>query len=197
MGIAIREVSGLLMFKKLLPDYRIRSYDELSIDWLTERKINAIIADLDNTLIARKVQEPTPELIKWIQELSDNGIKVFIFSNNRKMERVKLFGDALGIPYFYNVNKPSLKRLNQLITELKLEKTSCLMVGDQLSTDILGGNRAGLITVLTRVQEGGDLLRTRILRLFEKIYLYIADRLGLRKAPVKEIEQLISEKNME
>ena len=169
------------MFAKMLPDYKVNSFKQITPAWLADQKKTALLTDLDNTLVARLIDEPTPELKIWIQELLEGGIKVLLLSNNKKQERVRYFGEKLGIPYLHDVSKPSTKGFTQAFTRLSCSAQDCIMLGDQLSTDILGGNRAGVTTILTSVQSGGDLLQTRLLRWLERRFLSLVKLFGGNK----------------
>jgi HAD superfamily phosphatase (TIGR01668 family) len=68
-------------------------------------------------------------------------------SNNRE-QRVKKVAGLLGMPCLYSAAKPCRKSYLQAAALLKLPPQQLAMVGDQLFTDVLGGNRAGLITIL-------------------------------------------------
>lgn len=106
-----------------------------------------VIIDLDNTLVPWNVNEATPEVKDWLQKMKDHDIKVIIFSNNNK-ERVTIFAEPLDTPYVYYARKPLKRGFKKAIDILDLNKEDVVVIGDQLLTDILGGNRAGIDTIL-------------------------------------------------
>jgi len=161
------EVNGLL--NKLVPRQQIATIYELVLTELWERGIRGIITDLDNTLVSAKTPLATPELIKWLDELQRLGFKVVVLSNNGEA-RVSKFAAPLGIPFVYGARKPQHAAFRRALAILELEPEQVVVLGDQLLTDVLGGNRFGLYTVLVQpiaVAEEG--LFTRVNRQIEKL----------------------------
>jgi hypothetical protein len=135
------------MLDYFLPNQNVKSIFDIQPETLKIRGIKGIITDLDNTLVAWDVKNATPEVIQWFQLMKDHDIKVTILSNN-KLERVKAFSDPLGTPYVYSARKPLGKAFKKVAKEMKLPKEEIVVIGDQLLTDVLGGNLAGFYTIL-------------------------------------------------
>ena len=91
--------------------------------------------------------EATPEIIEWMKSMQDAGIQVTIVSNNNEM-RVKAFCDPLGMPFINDARKPMRKSFKKALDLMSIKKEEVVVIGDQLMTDILGGNRKGLHTIL-------------------------------------------------
>src|SRR5690625_8031417 len=79
--------------------------------------------------------------------MKDADMKVTIFSNNNE-NRVTLFAEPLDTPFVFNARKPLRRAFKKARKEMGLEKDEVAVIGDQLLTDILGGNRAGYYTIL-------------------------------------------------
>ena len=92
----------------LYPNEHFRNVREITIEFLRQNKINALILDVDNTLIDyyKNISEDT---INWANELKQNGIKMCILSNSNKKEKVKEVAQKLELEYSYFGMKP-LKR---------------------------------------------------------------------------------------
>ncbi|MBM7569591.1 HAD superfamily phosphatase (TIGR01668 family) [Aquibacillus albus] len=135
------------MFKKFLPNEHVKSIFEITPEKLKEKGIKGIITDLDNTLVAWDVRDATPEIIQWFKLMEDSDIKVTIISNNKE-ERVKIFSQPLNTPFVYSARKPLALAFNKAAKDMKLAKNEIVVIGDQLLTDVLGGNRAGFYTML-------------------------------------------------
>lgn len=135
------------MLKQFLPDEHVKSILEISPDQLKSRGIKGIITDLDNTLVEWDRPNATPALIKWFEELKKKDILVTIVSNNNK-ERVRAFADPLDIPFIFQARKPLAKAFKKAITQMGIKKEEAVVIGDQLLTDVLGGNRSGFHTIL-------------------------------------------------
>ena len=128
------------------PDIRCRSITDIPLDSLAERGIRGLLFDLDNTITEwhkDEVPEPTRQ---WLHDLTAQGFSACIVSNNRE-QRVKKVAGILGLPYLYSAAKPRRKSYRKAAAILKLTPQQLAMVGDQLFTDVLGGNRAGLTTI--------------------------------------------------
>lgn len=155
------------MLKRFLPNEHVKSVMEITPAYLKEKGIKGIITDLDNTLVAWDVKDATPEIAKWFQLMEDNNIKVTIISNNNE-ERVSFFSEPLNTPFVYSARKPLRRAFVQAAKDMKLNKDEVVVIGDQLLTDVLGGNNAGFYTILVVpiVQTDGKI--TRINRLIER-----------------------------
>ncbi|WP_010094134.1 YqeG family HAD IIIA-type phosphatase [Ornithinibacillus scapharcae] len=135
------------MLNRFLPNEHVKNIFEVSPTILKEKGIKGIITDLDNTLVAWDVKEATPDVIEWFKLMKDNGIKVTIISNNKE-ERVKMFSEPLGTPFVFSAKKPLKRAFKVAAKQMGLAKEQIVVIGDQLLTDVLGGNSAGFYTIL-------------------------------------------------
>ncbi|GLO66647.1 MULTISPECIES: YqeG family HAD IIIA-type phosphatase [Oceanobacillus] len=165
------------MLSRFLPNEHVKSIFDLQPTTLKERGIKGIITDLDNTLVAWDVKDATPEIIRWFQEMRENDIKVTIISNNNQ-ERVQVFSEPLETPFVYSARKPLSKAFKTVAKEMELSKEEIVVVGDQLLTDVLGGNFAGFYTVLVVPIVETDGKITRINRTIERRILNYMRRKG-------------------
>ncbi|HJV17334.1 MAG TPA: YqeG family HAD IIIA-type phosphatase [Bacillales bacterium] len=136
------------MLKQFLPDEHVKSILEITPEHLQKLGIKGIITDLDNTLVEWDRPSATPQLIKWFEDMKRNQIQVTIVSNNRSRTRVKIFSDPLGIPFIFQAKKPMGQAFRKAISKMNLKKEETVVIGDQLLTDVLGGNRGGFHTIL-------------------------------------------------
>lgn len=134
----------------LFPDGFYENVSDIRPSRLKERGITLLLADLDNTLVPYRVTEPDDRLQAWRDELAAAGVELFLLSNSRKPGRPQKFAAKLGISVIGHAGKPKrggfLKAMEQ--TGRTPEQTA--IVGDQIFTDILGGNRSGVTTLLVR-----------------------------------------------
>ena len=107
-----------------------------------------LLADLDNTLVPYGVPLPDERLRAWRDDLAAHGITLFVLSNNRHESRPRVFSDALGIPYIGHAGKPKTPSFYRAMERLGVSKEQTAIVGDQIFTDVLGGNRAGVSAIL-------------------------------------------------
>lgn len=124
---------------------------------LAQKGVRFVLADLDNTLISYAQTHPTPEVIQWKQELDKAGITLFILSNSRKKGRVDVFAEALDVPFQAWSGKPKKKGYRRALDRLQAKPEECLMVGDQIFTDILGATRMNIPAILVQpIQLAGN-----------------------------------------
>lgn len=154
----------------------MKSVFDIKPDELKEKGIKGIITDLDNTLVAWDVRDATEEIVQWFKKMTDNNLKVTIISNN-KQERVQIFSDPLNIPFVHSARKPLRKSFNQATEQMDLQTEEVVVIGDQVLTDVLGGNRAGFYTILVVPIVETDAKITKINRFIErKILNYFRKR---------------------
>ncbi len=117
---------------------------------LAEKGIRLVLADLDNTLIPYKDLEPSRPVAAWVAELREAGIALFLLSNSRRPGRAQAFAEKLGVPYQGNAGKPGRKGYLSAMERMGRGPGETVMVGDQIFTDTLGANRAGVAPLLVK-----------------------------------------------
>lgn len=120
----------------MFPDYDFGSFREITPDFLKKNGINALMCDIDNTLVPYETAEPTEEICNWINDLRSNGIKIVFVSNNGK-ERVELFCKKIKADFTYKSGKPLKKAVRNALSKLGTKKEETAVLGDQLLTDVL------------------------------------------------------------
>lgn len=123
---------------------------DLSGSALAARGITLLLADLDNTLVPYGVPLPTDEVRAWNEELKAAGVTLFVLSNNRHADRPLVFCEALGIPFIGHAGKPKAGSFFRAMERMGVSPAQTAIVGDQIFTDVLGGNRAGVTTILVK-----------------------------------------------
>jgi len=83
---------------------------------------------------------------------------------------VERFAKPLGIPFLHRAKKPTRTPFRKALALLQLTSEQVAVVGDQLMTDIYGGNRLGMFTILVNpIAPQDEGFGTRINRRLEKI----------------------------
>ena len=121
---------------------------ELTGAALERRGIGLLLADLDNTLVPYGVPLPDGRLKAWRDDLHAHGVTLFILSNNRRESRPRIFAQGLDVPFTGHAGKPKTPSFYRAMEQMGVTKEQAAIVGDQIFTDILGGNRAGVSTIL-------------------------------------------------
>ncbi len=132
---------------KIYPNLYLTTIQEITIGLLMKNKIKALILDVDNTLIDYH-KNLSEEVIQWSQKLQGQGIKMYILSNTNKEEKVKAVAKKLEIPYEMFAKKPFKKGFQKVQQILNIKPENIAVVGDQIFTDIIGGNRCNMFTIL-------------------------------------------------
>lgn len=167
-----------MFLKMLLPSLYINSIYDLELEALKQKGIKGIITDLDNTLIEWNRPDATPKLIEWFQTLRKEGFRIIVVSNNND-ERVRTFAEPHAISYIPKARKPGKRAFKEALRRLELKAHEVVVLGDQLFTDILGGNRLGLYTILVVPIASTDAFITRFNRMMERKVLKILRKKGL------------------
>lgn len=132
----------------LLADVEVRAITDLEPQWFRQRGIRLMLLDFDNTVVAYTATEPSEEFLAWLEQLRDANIAVMVVSNSRKSRRVPEFCRRFGIPWIKRAGKPNPKGIRRAMEQQGFSPAETAMAGDQTFTDILGGNLAGVTTVL-------------------------------------------------
>lgn len=166
------------MLKKFLPSEFVTDVFQLRAEDLKKRGIKAVITDLDNTLVAWDQSNATAEIIEWLTSLREAGIKVTIVSNNNEL-RVKAFSEPIEMPFISKANKPLGSAFRRAMRLMQTKKEETVVVGDQLLTDIFGGNRQGIHTILVIPVATNDAKITSFNRNLERFIMNKLRKKGL------------------
>lgn len=151
-----------------VPDMYQKSIYHIDYDKLQDNGIKCLLIDLDNTCVPYKDKEPNKKLIDLFETLKDMDFKIIIFSNALK-GRIKPFKDVLNVDCLARANKPYKKNFLKVIKLFNYDLSEVAIIGDQLYTDILGGNKVGIKTILVNPMSSDDMFITRfIYRTLEK-----------------------------
>lgn len=160
--------------QRLKPKERLESLFQLTPEWLQARGLKGVILDLDNTVVPYKFRgEPSAELVAWVEGLKRAGVKLFLVSNARR-KRLAYWSEKLGVAGTGLAFKPWFG-FKKGLRRLGLSPREVVVVGDQLFTDVLGGNLAGLHTVLVPPLSRRELGYTRLVRRLER---WVLQQLG-------------------
>ena len=165
------------MYSYFIPSEFVRSVFHITPEFLKDKGIKGIITDLDNTLVEWDRPDATPKLIEWFKGMKEAGIQVTIVSNNNEM-RVQSFADPLGIPFIFKARKPLGKAFRQALQIMSVKKAEVVVIGDQLLTDVFGGNRQKLHTILVIPVAKSDGFVTKFNRMVERRIFRYLDKKG-------------------
>jgi HAD superfamily phosphatase (TIGR01668 family) len=159
------------MIDLLCPRLYVSSLFDINLEDLCQRGIRGILFDLDNTIIPRHLDDFSAEVSCWMNEVRQRNFKACIFSNN-KAKRVYALAELLGLPAVCQAAKPRRRAFRRALELMGTAPAETAIVGDQVFTDILGGNRLGLYTILVVPMPGREFWATRLInRQLEKFVL--------------------------
>lgn len=149
------------------PDAYQKSIYTINYDKLKEDGIKCLLFDLDNTCIPYVDKEPSQKLIDLFDKLESMGFKVIIFSNSPK-KRLEPFKNKLNVDCCAKARKPRKEKFIKVMKLNNLDLSEVAIIGDQLVTDIYGGNRVGIKTIFVNPMSDIDMPFTKIHRIIEK-----------------------------
>ncbi len=152
----------------LKPHLFLRTIYDIDLARLAKRGIRGLIMDLDNTLVGYNRPDASTELVRWMSGAMRMGFDVCIVSNNLT-RRVEEFSGLIGVKSVPKAAKPRRRGFRRAMTKMGTDSESTAVVGDQVFTDILGGNRLGLYTILVRPLDDHEFLTTRLVRRVERM----------------------------
>ena len=155
-----------------LPKLICTALTEVSADLLRKHHIRLLMLDFDNTIVPYTTSTPTPQMEKWLEEMSASDIQLCVVSNSKR-DRVKIFCDRYGIPCIIKARKPFSKGINECLAKFGIQLGEAALVGDQIYTDILGANCAGVTSILVKAIDNHNFwLKAR--HVLEKPFIYLA-----------------------
>lgn len=166
------------MYRLLCPDAVVDSLYDIDFAALKSQGIKGVIFDLDNTIIAWDSCEMCPGIAAWLEAVLAEGFKVAIVSNNWR-RRVRRIADRFGLPFVSRAYKPAKFGFRRALAALELEPREVAVVGDQMFTDVLGGNRMGLTTIWVKPLTSREFVGTKIQRRLEKMAVKALRERGL------------------
>lgn len=151
---------------RFYPNMYQKNIKDINYKKLKKLGIKCLIFDLDNTIALIDQHVITDDTKRLLMELK-NDFQIIIISNNIT-KRVKSYADYLECDFVANAAKPLSKGYQKIKKKYGLKKEEMCMIGDQIVTDIYGGNHYGMFTILVDPLGKKDLKITSLNRFIEK-----------------------------
>ena len=156
----------------LLPCVITPRLTDLTPEYLHQRGIKLLMLDFDNTIVPYTTNTPTEEMAQWLEQMAQSDIQLCVVSNSKK-PRVKNFCQSYGIPCITHAGKPFSKGIVECLRRFAVKREHAALVGDQIFTDTLGGNCAGVTTILVKAIDNHNFwLKAR--HVLEKPFIFAA-----------------------
>ena len=133
----------------LLPAVIVESAPQLTPEILQKMGIRLLMLDFDNTIVPYTTNTPTPEMANWLRQIAASDIRLCVVSNSRK-SRVREFCKTYGLTCITHAKKPFSRGIRQCLRQFGIDPAAAALVGDQIFTDTLGANCAGVRAILVR-----------------------------------------------
>ncbi len=156
-----------MILNKFYPDLRTDSVASIDLAALWEMGIKALFLDIDNTLAPYDEHSPGQTAIDFIASAKAYHFRLAFLSNNSR-KRVDAFTKGLGMEWVHRAKKPLKRSFLHLAKKMGLDSAQVAVIGDQIFTDIYGGNRCGMYTILVNPLRMKENLFFKVKRYFEK-----------------------------
>lgn len=130
-----------------LPGILTPELTDLTPELLENRGIHLLMMDFDNTIVPYTTNEPTPEMERWLREALSSQVQLCVVSNSKK-PRVVQFCKKQGIPCITHARKPFSTGISRCLQQFGVPPEAAALCGDQIYTDVLGANCAGVHSIL-------------------------------------------------
>jgi len=152
------------------PDLYYTDVRAIDLHALRAKGVTVLLLDIDNTVSPHHSAAVVPGMPEWLASLPGAGFGVRFVSNNWHSDLADRAA-ALGFPAVGKAKKPLPFGFRRAAGELGVRMSECAVIGDQIFTDILGGNLAGAVTVLVDPLTSADMAHTRVLRRIERVIM--------------------------
>lgn len=134
----------------LIPRILVDSITDLTPELLLQRGVTFLMMDFDNTIVPYTADIPTEQMEQWLSVMQKSDVTICMVSNSKR-DRVRIFCEQHGISCIQHARKPFWRvGIQTALNRFDVEAKHAAMVGDQIYTDVLGGNSAGAVSILVR-----------------------------------------------
>ncbi len=137
---------------------------------LLNRGYRVVLLDVDNTIRSRATHDVPRDVGVWLANARDAGVEFCLVSNNWHAD-VHELARRLSLPIVAKSCKPIPVGFLVALRQLGASRSEAVVVGDQLSTDVLGAHNAGLPAYLVAPLVEQDLKHTLYVRKLERAIL--------------------------
>ena len=133
----------------LLPNFITDAVTDLTPGFLQEQGVRLLMLDFDNTIVPYTTNHPTEEMAAWLSKMTESSVRLCVVSNSHN-DRVKIFCKNYGLDCITHAKKPFSKGIKQCLARYQMPPRACALAGDQIYTDVLGANCAGVKSILAK-----------------------------------------------
>ena len=160
------------MSVSLLPKLMAKELPDLTPELFLRRGVSLVMLDFDNTIVPYTTDIPEERMLAWLEGMKHSGLQLCVVSNSKR-SRVKRFCEKYDLNCITHAKKPFPKGIRQCLDRYKLDAGSAALVGDQIFTDVLGANSAGVLSVLVKAIDNHN-VRLKLRHVAELPFIYCA-----------------------
>ena len=154
--------------KLLQPTIVIDTLDALDLAYWHQQGIRGIFIDLDNTIAPWRQTAISAEARAFFGRAKEANLQVLLFTNAME-KRAREAALTVGVNALGMARKPFPGGYRRALQMVQLAPHQVMSIGDQVFTDVLGGNLAGCTTVLLPPLAEKEYWGTKLLRRFERM----------------------------
>lgn len=149
----------------------VASVPAIDLEELAGMGVRAVLLDRDNTCVPRDATSAPRAVSDWLDRARSLGMSLCLVSNNFHSTHVAASARELGVEKVDHAMKPAPFAVWAALRKLGVPREAAVLVGDQVFTDVMAGNLAGVRTILVRPQSRTDLFYTQAFRVVENLVL--------------------------
>lgn len=150
------------------PTRCVPAITDVDVEDLAASGVRCVLFDRDNTVVPRDTGVAPAPVMDWMARVREAGMSLCMVSNNFHSGQVEASAAELGCPVVHHAMKPAPFAVRRALDLLGATPDEAVLIGDQVFTDVMAGNLAGVRTILVEPQSTTDLWYTHIFRIFER-----------------------------
>jgi len=166
------------LLRRLAPDEYVASVADIDLERLAARGVRGLLIDVDNTLAPWHSTEMDERVVAWLDKAKEH-FRSCIVSNSTKLGRMRELRQRLGLETLAPAGKPWPWGFRKGMAIIGTAPEATAMIGDQLFTDVTGGNWVGCYTILVGRVSPKEFISTRLMRPVERVAIRLLQRQGL------------------
>ena len=134
----------------LLPNLQTDKLTDITAQQLHSWGVKLLMLDFDNTIVPYTTTIPTAEMESWLRDMNVLPDVILCIVSNSHNDRVPKFCRERNMAVITHAKKPFSKGINECLARYGVEAKEAALVGDQIFTDTLGANCAGVKSILVK-----------------------------------------------
>ena len=161
-----------------LPGILTDELTDLTPEILRGRNIRLLMMDFDNTIVPYTTSVPTQKMADWLRNMLESDVLLCVVSNS-KNDRVKIFCEKYELPCITRAKKPGTRGIKACLELFEIPAEEAALVGDQIFTDTLGANSAGVTPILVRAIDNHNIW-LKLRHVAELPFIFVSRKRRLR-----------------